>query len=255
MPFMCPDNNCNTEEFNISNLWCHVARDHYESQLLQKGNKRRICQFCPKYVDAASNVIRHICSEHLKEVIRLLPEPWRNYEPRELTEKLMVGNMTTVSTPRVGYPEDFIRGAQKELNSAKNMLMTGDKSSNNIVADCSRCSFELVVKAVVKMSGGNPFKYHNILDLICDVGDDFSHLREIFVRIWKEMPEIHNYVDLHYKGLCWERQGPLSSEYFEQVDVQEILKKVEDVVKIVVEEEKTWRDKKKKKTRGKKRKN
>ena len=128
------------------------------------------------------------------------------------------------------------------------MLMTGDKSSNNIVADCSRRSFELVVKAVVKMSGGNPFKYHNISDLICDVGDDFSHLREIFERIWKEMPEIHDYVDLHYKGLCWERQGPLSSEYFEQVDVQEILKKVEDVVKIVVEEEKTWRDKKKKKT-------
>ena len=156
------------------------------------------------------------------------------------------------SNPRVGDPVDFIEGAQRALNSAENMSRTGDKSSNYVVADYSGRSFELLVKAVVKMSGGDPNKYHDISDLICDVGDNFSHLREIFLRIWKEMPSIHDYVDIHYMGLCWERQGPLSSEYFESVDVKDILKKVEGLVKIVVEEEKKWRDKKKEKTKRKK---
>ena len=203
MPYRCPYKNCQTEEFYITNLWQHVGRDHFQSRLLQKGNKRRFCQFCPDFKDALSNVIRHITADHLEEVICLLQEPWKNCEPWELTKRLMVENMKT-SNPCVGDPVDFIECAQRALNSAENMSRTGDKSSNYVVADYSCRSFELLVKAVVKMSGGDPNKYHDISDLICDVGDNFSHLREIFLRIWKEMPSIHDYVNIHYMGLCWE---------------------------------------------------
>ena len=242
---------CEHEEKYFTNLMRHFGKAHLREKLLQEGDKRRDCKWCyDVYDESAANLVRHVCDKHEGEVIDLLQEPWRNYDFEELKEKLEKPEMTAVN-PRIGEPKDFIKQAEACLGTAKDLLEV-EKSINNFsIAANSRLAIEHLLKAVLKMDNQKMEEnhIHDLDDLILNISDRKQYMRDELQSICglEKLKPIQDYVGINYRGLSYQRKGQLSSEFFLNVNVREIVEIVDDLMIKV----KNWNDAEKEKLKKK----